>query len=290
LKKGLKHPVFAPFVTEVAGQLPTYGTGAVVGMAIEANEAIEYNDAKLYADNTLAESDKSFKSGKLTIGIDDLSPAIKKLWFGTQEVSEGGSIVLKDAATYTAPYGGFGYYTIRQKNGVVTIEANWYYKTLWNRPNSEAKTKGDTVEFLTPKAEGEIIAVNDAVGSWHKEIEFATEAEAEAWLDAMAGIVTPDALTLSGSTPADSATGASKTNAVTLTFNNIMNQAQTVVLCVKDDGTAVAFTGQSWDATGKVLTLTHAAFEALTVHIVNYKAVDAYGQVLEGAFDFTTAS
>lgn len=288
-KKGLKHPVFVPFATEVAGQLPTYGAGAEVGWAIEASEAIEYNDSHLYANNTLAESDTSFKKGKITTGLDDLSQAVKRLWFGTREVTEGETVVQKDAVNYTSPYGGFGYYGIRQKDGVLSIEAHWYYKTRWNRPNNEIKTKGESVEWQTPKVEGTIFAVNDADGSWHKEVLFNTEAEAVAWLDGLAGITSPSALALSSSTPTDGASSASKTAAVVLTFNNVMNQNQTVALCTKADGSLVALTG-AWDATGKIFTLSHSALTGSTMHTVAYHAVDAFGQKLEGAIDFTTAA
>ena len=74
-KIGLKYPVYAP-ATE-AGSTITYGTGAVLAKAISANISIENNDVKLYADDVVAESDNSFASGTITIGIDDLYDAAK---------------------------------------------------------------------------------------------------------------------------------------------------------------------------------------------------------------------
>lgn len=286
---GAKYPVFAPIATQPAGAIPTYSAGAVVGRAIEMNESVEFNDAPLYSDDAQSENDKSFKKGKFSTGLDDLTRAIKKLWFGMTEVAEGGQTVLKDAATYDSPYGGFGFYRIRKKGGVRTIEGHWYYKTKWTRPNNEAKTKGESVEWQTPKVEGEIMAVEDTVGSWHGEVEFATEAEAVAWLQGLALITTPDALTLSSSSPVDGNAAGSKTNAITLTFGNVMNQFATKAVLLTALGVLVATT-PSWDATGKILSLAHAALTGATAHLVTYSAVDAFGQALAGAIDFTTVA
>ena len=40
------------------------GVGGVIGKAIQGDVSIELNNVSLYADDALAEEDKSFKSGK----------------------------------------------------------------------------------------------------------------------------------------------------------------------------------------------------------------------------------
>lgn len=193
---GLKHPVFAPIATEPSGLLPTYGTGLVVGRAIAANVAIELSDSKLAADDMIAEVDNSFISGTITTGIDDLSDEALQGWLGAKKVVVGGVDVIRSAATYEAPNGGFGYYRVRKKNGVRSYRAYWYYKTKWGMPSEDAATKPNgTIEWQTPTVEGTIMTVSDSDNTWRDQATFATDAEAVAWLDELANIGEPADLT-----------------------------------------------------------------------------------------------
>ncbi len=159
---GLKHPVFAPIATEPANSLPTYGTGLVVGMAIAADVSIELSDAKLAADDTIAEIENGFVSGTISMNVDDLSDAALKAWLGEQEATLGGVPTLRQAATYDSPEGGFGYYRVRKKSGVRSFRAFWYHKTKWGQPGENAATKPDgSIEWQTPTVEGQIMTVKD---------------------------------------------------------------------------------------------------------------------------------
>lgn len=189
---GLKHPVFAPIATEPANSLPTYDAGLIVGHAIAANVEIELSDSKLAADDTIVEVDNSFISGTITTGIDDLSDEALQQWLGQQQVLVNGVNVIRSAAGYEAPEGGFGYYRVRKKNGVRSYRAYWYYKTKWGIPSEEAKTKPDgSIEWQTPEVEGTIMAAQDTANSWRDMATFATEAEAVAWLNELANIGEP---------------------------------------------------------------------------------------------------
>ena len=70
-KIGLKYPVYKTATSQ-----------GVIGKAIQADISISVNDVKLYADDAIAESDKSFQSGTLTLGIDDLSDIIQAEFLG----------------------------------------------------------------------------------------------------------------------------------------------------------------------------------------------------------------
>ncbi len=188
---GLKHPVFAPITAESAGAIPTYGSGAIVGSAIEANVSIELADGKLYADDVIKETDNGFIGGSITTGVDDISSDVHKLWFGAEDATLGGETVVEDGAALIAPYGGFGYYRVRRKNGVRSIRAFWYYKTQWGVPSEEAKTKGETIEWQTPAVEGNIMTLDNENESWRAWKDFASEADAVAWLDELANIGEP---------------------------------------------------------------------------------------------------
>ncbi len=193
---GLKHPVFAPIATEPAGSLPTYGAGLIVGKAIAANVSIELSDAKLSADDVIAEVDNSFVSGTITAGVDDLSDEALTAWLGNQAATLNGVTTIRSASTYEAPEGGFGYYRVRKKNGVRSFRAYWYHKTKWGMPSEDAKTKPDgSIEWQTPEIEGVIMTAQDSTNSWRDAATFETEAEAVGWLDELANIGEPADLT-----------------------------------------------------------------------------------------------
>ena len=93
------------------------------------------------------------------------------------------------------------------------------------------------------------------------------------------GGAAPSALALSTIVPADAATGVATNAAIVITFNNkILEEAISVVTAA---GALVAIT-KAWDATGKILTISHAsAFAATTLHLVSViGVVDIYNQTL----------
>ncbi len=188
---GLKHPVFSPISSEPAGSVPVYGTGLVVGYALEANISIKHSDAKLYADDDVRESDNSFLSGTVTLGIDDLSKEAIIAMLGSQEKTVDAKSVVRDAGLYVSPLGGFGYYRVRKKANVRYIRAFWYYKTQWAMPAESAKTKGESVEWQTPSIDGEIFTVDDTDYTWRDFYDATTEADAVAWLNEKANIGEP---------------------------------------------------------------------------------------------------
>ena len=71
-KVGLKYLVAAPLNED--GK--TYGTGFVVARMIKATVNANSNDVKLYADDGVAESDKSFKDGTISLNVDDLTQKV----------------------------------------------------------------------------------------------------------------------------------------------------------------------------------------------------------------------
>jgi phi13 family phage major tail protein len=100
----------------------------------------------------------------------------------------------------------------------------------------------------------------------------------------------PSAIALSSSVPADGAAAVNKALPLTLTFNNKI--ASEAISLIKADGTLTAVT-KTWDAAGKVLTLTpSSALAGTTTYIMAINGVvDVYGQALaDSARDFTTAA
>ena len=59
-------------ITEDASGYETYGTPTILAKAISAELSVELAEATLYADDVAAEIVKEFKSGTLTLGVDDI--------------------------------------------------------------------------------------------------------------------------------------------------------------------------------------------------------------------------
>lgn len=172
-KIGLKYPVFKGAKNK-----------GVVAKAIQADIAITVNDVKLYADDALAESDRSFQSGTLAFGIDDLSDNIQAEFLGHTIDSETGLITAKTSDV--SPYVGIGFYGVKLVSNVKKYRAIWLPKVQFGEPNDTNATKGDSVAFATVSLTGNIFP--DATGTWKEEQTFPTEEEARTFLNGKAGI------------------------------------------------------------------------------------------------------
>lgn len=174
-KIGLKYPVYKSATKH-----------GVIGKAIQADISIDVNDAKLFADDDVAESDKSFKSGTIKLGVDDLSDEIQTEFLGHAKDETSGEITAN--GNDNNPYVGIGFYGIKKVNDVRKFRAVWFPKVQFSEPEDTNKTKGESVEFNTPSLEGTIMLDNN--GDWKKENTFDTEAEAKEYLQEKAGITT----------------------------------------------------------------------------------------------------
>ena len=151
---------------------------------IDEKFSAEYNSAELYADDVLAECDYSFKKGTLAITVandDDEKDA--ELMGNTIEEGE----VTKKVGD-TAPEFGYGHIVTKMVNGVRKYKVEFFPRVKWTKISSDAKTRGESVEFGTTSIEGTVFPLDadfngmDA-GTWEKHKTFAAEAEAEAYLD-----------------------------------------------------------------------------------------------------------
>lgn len=174
-KIGLKYPVYK-----------SKNKSGVIGKAIQADISISVNEAYLYADDGVAESDKSFQSGTITLGIDDLSDEIQVEFLGHTQDEETGEITAK--GNDENPYVGIGFYGVKKVGGVRKYRAIWLPKVQFAEPEDTNATKGESVEFNTPSLEGTIMLDED--GNWKMENTFDSESEAKAYLEAKAGITT----------------------------------------------------------------------------------------------------
>lgn len=175
-------------LTEDAQGNATYGGALTPAKAISCNVSITNNEAKLYADDVVAESDTSFAEGTVTIGIDEDNDAMMANMLG--HAYDDGTII---RSSYdVAPYVGFGRIIVKMVNGQYKYKVEFLKKVKFAEPSQENQTKGENVEFGTSEMEGQIMALAD--GSWSIGRTFNTKADALTFLEGLLG--TPTAATV----------------------------------------------------------------------------------------------
>lgn len=173
---GLKRPSFATLES-----VPKTG---VIGKAISADIAITASDVKLYGDDGVAESDRGFQSGTVSVNVTDLSTENQAILLG-HDIDESGEMVAN--ASDIPPYVKFGFYGRKRVAGADSFRAIVLHKVQFGEPSDENATKGETITFGTPTIEGTILTDDD--GNWKSEQTFETEALAQDYLDDKLGIV-----------------------------------------------------------------------------------------------------
>lgn len=165
-------------LTEGADGTPSYGGAKSFGKAVSAKVDPSNNDAKLYADDALAESDSSFNSAKVTLGVadDDLTVFAEILG---HKLSEPGSVMTRNVND-AAPYVGLGRVVTKLVNNKHIYKGEFLYKVKFVEPSQEDETKGESVDFKTPEIEGTAIAL--ANGDWSDSGVFDTKDAAVKWV------------------------------------------------------------------------------------------------------------
>lgn len=167
-------------LTEAADGTPSYSGAKKPAKAISCNVEISNNEATLFADDSIAESDSSFQSGNVTMGIDEEDTETMADLLG-HTVDEEGEMVRN--ASDVAPYVGFGRIVVKIVNGVYKYKVEFLYKVKFAEPSQEDNTKGESLEFATGELEGKVSALEN--GDWSKTKTFATKAEAITYLEGL---------------------------------------------------------------------------------------------------------
>ncbi len=187
-KIGLRNFLFG-ILTEQSDGSATYGVAQKPAKAISCKVDISNNDAKLFADDALAESDTTFQSGTVTLGIDDENDVMLATLLG-HEITNG-EVVKK--ATDIAPYVGLGRVLTKLVGGVYKYKAEFLKKVKFSEPSADENTRGESVEFGTSELVGQVATL--ANGEWSASKTFNTMAEAMAYLEAFFDTATPATVT-----------------------------------------------------------------------------------------------
>lgn len=155
-------------ITEDAEGNETYATPGQLAKAISADLSVELAEATLYADDGAAEIVKEFKSGTLSLGVDDLGGSVASDLTGSTIDNNG--VVISTAEDGGDPVAvGF-----RAKKSNGKYRYFWLYRIKFGIPATALATKGDSITFNTPTIEGTIMRRNkmDAKGRhpWKAEV------------------------------------------------------------------------------------------------------------------------
>ena len=161
-------------ITEAANGEESYEKPVQLAKAMSADLSVELAEATLYADDGAAEIVKEFKSGKLTLGVDDIGSTVASDLTGST-IDANGVIVSTSEDGGTPVAVGF-----RAKKANGKYRYFWLYRVKFGIPAANMATKGDSITFSTPTIEGTIMRRNkaDGVGKhpWKAE---ATEGDAK---------------------------------------------------------------------------------------------------------------
>lgn len=198
---GVSKPMYALYSNN--GTAVTYSNGGVLGKMTDVDVSINTSEGNnLYADNGIAEMDRSFSDGTLTVGTDDLSQEVSKAILGVTEQPVGtiDGINPTEGSSYTelifdddmeTPYLGVGFIIKKQKNNKIKWRAIMYTKVMFNVPDEAATTQGESIEWQTPSLVATIGRDDSEKHRWKREATFDTEAQATAYLKNRLNITEP---------------------------------------------------------------------------------------------------
>lgn len=192
---GLSKPYYG--IYSATGNAVSYANGAVMGKATEANIEIDTTeDNNLYADNAIAETDRNFAGGTLTLSTDDLSQEVTKAILGLTETAITGIEGVTDTSvkelvyddTQNIPYLGVGFIIKKKVGGAYKWRGVVLCKVMFSVPADAATTQGEIIEWQVPELSATIMRDDSATHMWKREATFTTEVQAEAYIKARLNI------------------------------------------------------------------------------------------------------
>lgn len=155
-------------ITEDASGNETYGTPTQLAKAISADLSIELAEATLYADDGASEVIKEFKSGTLSLGVDDIGATAAAALTGVTVDSNNVIISASEDGGDPVAIG----FRAKKSNG--NYRYYWLYRVKFGIPATNLATKGDSITFSTPTIEGTVYRRNRVDGAgkhpWKAEV------------------------------------------------------------------------------------------------------------------------
>lgn len=175
---GLTNIWYSP-LTEASDGTALYEGAIQLGKAVSCSTSITNNEAKLYGDDALAESDTSFASGTITLGVTDDDDTVFAELLG-HTLNEDGEVI--KTASDAPIYVGLGRIVTKMVNGAYKYKVEFLYKVKFSEPSRDENTRGESIEFATPSIEGIISTLDDERNTWNKSKTFNTKSDALIYL------------------------------------------------------------------------------------------------------------
>ena len=160
--------LFYAKITEDAEGNESYGKPVVLAKAIKAELSIELAEAVLHADDAAAFVVKDFKSGKLSLGVDDIGVAAAQDLTGAVLDDNGVLVSVTERDGNLVAVG----FRARKPDG--KYRYFWLFRVKFGIPSTSLETKGDSISFKTPQIDGTVMRRSrpDAQGNhpWKAEV------------------------------------------------------------------------------------------------------------------------
>ena len=157
---GLDKLYYAKITEDLSGN-ETYGTPIQLAKAMKADLSVDLAEATLYADDGPAEIVKEFKSGTLSLGIDDIGVTAAEDLTGA--TLDDNNVVVSGSEDGGSPVAvGF-----RAKKSNGKYRYFWLYRVVFGIPATNLATKGDSITFSTPTIEGTVLRRNKLDANQH---------------------------------------------------------------------------------------------------------------------------
>ena len=176
-----------PFVAlyAAANGVVTYSGGIPLARGVDVSLSVEGgSDNDFYADNVKAESDnQTFSSGTLSLTVDGLKAAARKLISGVKTTrTEGSGDTKVSFDVYDddqkMPYVGVGFVVRYMEDGVTTYAPIIIKKVKFSPEGLDAATQEENIDWQTTKLEASIMRDDTANHEWKMIGEDQTTEEA----------------------------------------------------------------------------------------------------------------
>jgi len=155
-------------ITEDENGNETYASPVQMAKAMTADLSVELAEATLYADDGAAEIVKEFKSGTLSLGVDDIGASVASDLTGATIDANGVVVSTSEDGGEPVAVG----FRAKKSNG--KYKYYWLYRVKFGIPATNLATKGDSITFSTPTIEGTILRRNKVDGQnkhpWKAEV------------------------------------------------------------------------------------------------------------------------
>lgn len=164
-----------PFVAlyAAANGVVTYSGGIPLARGVDVSLSVEGGgDNDFYADNVKAESDtQTFSSGTLSLTVDGLKAAARKLISGvktTRKEGTGDTAISFDVYDdkQEMPYVGVGFVVRYMEDGVTTYAPIIIKKVKFSPEGLDAATQEENIDWQTTKLEASIMRDDTANHEW----------------------------------------------------------------------------------------------------------------------------